>query len=113
MILSPKSSQDTVWITKVIEVNRVDPVNESVDSYKHIVAPAIIHLAGHFLAKNEKTSTLKSTMFKLSTDITYFFKESIVFPYVNIQEGKKGLTLSMTDYADILYHIEYSAFAHL
>ena len=112
-VAAPKESADTVWLIKVVEVNRVDLEKESQDSYQHKIAPGVMHLSGHFLEKSDKASTMKVTVYKLSQNITYFFKESIVFPYVNIYEGKRGLTLSMTDYADILYHIENSAYSHL
>ena len=50
----------------------------------------------------------------LSKKRTYFFKEKILYPCVNIKEEETcGLTLDMADYADILYHIENNGYAHL
>ena len=92
---------DSVWIIKVIEVDRVDLQKESEDSYQHKIAPGVLHLSGHFLEKDTTASTMKLSVYKLSQKTTYFFSESIIFPYVNIYEGKRGLTLSMGDYADI------------
>lgn len=107
------SSIDTVWFIKVKEVNRIDHDNISVDSFGFKIAPSIMHLSGYFLEKDEKKTTRKENVYKLSKKETYFFKESIVYPYVNILEEKKGLTLNIEDYTDILYHIEANAFAHL
>ena len=68
-----------------------------------------MHLEGHFLEKDERFTTSKKLAFKLSKKVTYFYKESIVYPYVNIDKGKR-LTLDMTDYTDISYHIENNGY---
>ena len=112
-VAAPESSHDTVWIIKVAEVNRIRLQELSTDSYHHEIAAGIIHLSGHFLEKVEKRSSIKSNVFKLSEGITYFFKESIVYPYVNVEERENELTLSMQDYTDILYYIEKTVFSHL
>ena len=117
-VAAPKST-DTVWVVdpfwliKVTEVNRIDFENESVDSFGRKIAPKVMHLAGHFLERNQRISTSKNMGYNLSKNVTYFFKESILYPYVNVQEGKRGWMLDMTDYTDILYHIEQNGYAHL
>ena len=63
-----------------------------------------MHLKGHFLEKDERFTT--------SEKVTYFYKESIAYPYVNIDDGK-CLSLDMPDYTDILHHIENNDYAHL
>ena len=55
----------------------------------------------------------KKKGYYLSKKVTYFFRENLLYPYVNIKEGKRGLTLSMTDYTDILNYIEMTGYAHL
>ena len=107
------SSPDTVWLIKVNEINRIDHQNVSVDSFGFKVAANVMHLSGNFLEKDEKKSTKTENVYNLSKKDTFFFKESIVYPYVNIRECKKGLSLALKDYTDILYHIEANAFAHL
>ena len=67
----------------------------------------------NFLEKNERLTTSKKKGYYLSKKTTYFFNESILYPYVNIIEGKRGLTLDNTDYTDILLHIENNGYAHL
>ena len=104
---------DPFWIIKVTEVNRVDLVNPSVDSFGFQIQPKQLHLAGHFLEKNEQRTTMKKMGFDLSKKISFFFKESILYPYVNINEEKRGLSLEMTDYTDILYYVEKNGYAHL
>ena len=91
---------DPFWIIKVTEVNRIDEKGQ-------------VHLAGHFLEKNDRRTTAKKMVFDLSKKLSFFFKESILYPYVNIEEGKSGLALEMTDYTDILYYVENNGYAHL
>ena len=86
---------------------------DSYDSFGIKVPKKIIHLAGHFLEKNERLTTEKKKGYDLSKKVTYFFRENILYPRVNIQEGKRGLTLSMTDYTDILLYIEKTGYSHL
>ena len=117
-VAAPKSTDtvwvvDPFWIIKVTKVNRIDTDNESVDSYGFKIAPKVMHLEGNFLEKNERLTTSKKIGYDLSKKVTFFFKESILYPYVNITEGKRGLFLNMTDYTDILYHIENNGYAHL
>ena len=56
-----------------------------------------------------RLTTVKKKGYDLSKKVTYFFKESILYPYVNIMEGKRGLTLDITDYTDI----DNNGYAHL
>ena len=53
-VAAPKSSVDKVWFVKVIEVNRIDLENESLDGFGHTIAPKFMHLAEYFLEKDEK-----------------------------------------------------------
>ena len=87
----------------------------SKDDYNHEVPKGVIHLSGHFLEKDEKRSSLKSNVFKIASNKkTYFFMESIVYPYVNIEEGPgEYLSLSMQDYTEVLYYVEKNGFSHL
>ena len=76
------------------------------------IAPGIIYLAGHFLEKNKRLTTAEKHGYSLSKKKT-FYKESILYPYVNVMEGNRGLTIQMTDYTEIIYHIEKNRYAHL
>ena len=111
---APKFSTDTVWLIKVVEVNWVLVTETSKNDYDHEIAPGIMHLSGHFLECNDRLSTLKATIYNLSDKTTYLFKESILYPFLNIHEkDNKGISLSMQDYTDILYYIEKNGCSHL
>lgn len=108
-----KNSMDVVWFIEVEEVNRVVVVEKSIDDYQHEIAAGIKHNVGYFLERDARLSNLKATYFKRSSKKTYFFKESILYPCVNILETKKGLSLSMGDYTEVLNYIEEHGFTHL
>ena len=112
-VAAPKSSADTVWLIKVVEVNqRLE--EKCVDDYGHEIGSNMVHLSGHFLEQSEKRSTTKRSVYKESTKISFFYKESILYPYVNMQEQSNGyLCLNVEDYTDILYYIENNGFSHL
>ena len=112
-VAAPKKSIDTVWFIRVVEVNRVRETME-VDSYGHQIPAGMVHLSGHFLERDDRYSSKKATVFSISRETTYFYKESILYPFVNIQEdNNKRLSLSARDYTDILLFIENNGFSHL
>ena len=78
-----------------------------------MVPKKVIHLSGYFLEKDERLTTEKKKGYYLSKKVTYFFRENLLYPYVNMKEGKRGLTLNMTGYTDILNYIEMMGYAHL
>ena len=42
----------------------------------------------------------------VSKKVTYFYRENIVYPYVNIQETKKGLVLKNDELSEVIYHFQ-------
>ena len=84
-----ENSPDTLWFIKVTkEVEESDQNLE--DSWGNVVLVGQMHLRGYFLER--EYSTAKGHLFKLNTKReTFLFKESIVYPFVNVEEQKKGL----------------------
>ena len=52
-------------------------------------------MKGCFLEK--VTDLTNSQIFKISRKVTLFYKESVLYPYVNFTEMKEGLILSNTE----------------
>ena len=52
-------------------------------------------------------------IFKLNKEVTYLYKDSVVFPSVNITKGKKGLMLKNGDYTNILVYIEQQGLVYV
>ena len=111
-VAAPKTSTDTIWFLKFVETNKMS-VEKVVDDYQHEIFPGMVYNVGHFFEKNEKCSTYKKTVYHLAEKFTFFYKENILYPYVNLQDGKTGPFLSMEDYTDIIYYIENNGFSHL
>ena len=58
---------------------------ESVDRFGLKIPAKMMHLAGYFLEKNARHTTGKKMAFDLSSKVTYFHKDVILNPYVNIK----------------------------
>ena len=58
-------------------------------------------------------STKKGLLFKEESKKTYFFKESIVYPFVQFSTLKMELYLTNNDFADILAFVEQTGMASL
>ena len=53
--------------------------------------------------KERVKTTKRSQIFEISTKFTYFYSESVVYPFVNINETGKGHALDNKDLTDILH----------
>ena len=109
-VAAPEKDIDTVWFIKVPETGcqNTEPVS---DDYNHVIPAGMLYMAGNFL---ERMSSSKSgTLFKLSKKVTFFYNETVVFPYVEMEEGKRSLILQNKQYMDTILHLEETGFAHL
>ena len=102
---------DALWYVKVLEVNQCSDKNE-VDGYCNEIPKGVTYFVGNFLVRDHRGK--RCTYFNLETDKkTYFYKESVLYPFVNILEEKNKLLLKDEDYTDILMYVEQSGFTHL
>jgi hypothetical protein len=103
-VAADNTSNDTIWIIKVIEANRCSTENE-MDDYNNVIPKGTVFFTGHFL-EHVMIGT-RCMIYKLIKDkTTHFYKESVVFPFVNIKDERKGLVLNDEDYTDILMYVE-------
>ena len=109
-VAAPPKSIDTIWLVHVNETNCVS-LEVNIDDYGNKIPPGITFSKGSFYECS--CSTKEGTVFKLSKKNTFFYKESVVFPYVELQPSKKGYVLSNGVYADIICHIQETVCAHL
>ena len=108
-VAAPPKSIDTIWLVHVNETNCVS-LKVNIDDYGNKIPPGIT-FKGSFYERS--CSTKEGTVFKLSKKNTFFYKESVVFPYVELQPSKKGYVLSNGVYADIICHMQETGCAHL
>ena len=104
------TSNDNIWFAKVRKINLCS-TREEVDDYGNSIPAGTIYFCGNFLERD--TVGMKSVTYKLSHKTTYFYKESVIFPYVNFDEGKKGCVFTNEDYTDILVYIEHNGLIHV
>ena len=86
-VANEKASQDSVWFIKITDNNCVE--KEIVfDLYHNSIIPEDRFLKGHFLERSDIGKDY--TLFKVSKLETYFYRETILYPFVPLQESKKG-----------------------
>ena len=110
-IAADKKSIDTIWFIKVIEAECVNDDEDEHDAYGHSVPKGVAFMKGNFLEKIQDSTN--GQIFKLPKKITFFYKESVLYPYVNFKETKKGLVLSSSEYTDIIHYVENNNYCHI
>ena len=109
-VAAGSNSIDTVWFMKVI-VNDCLSDGSCVDDYRSAVGQGVRYLKGHFLEKIDEKDDHK--LYKLSTKQTLLYKESVVYPYINFQETKKGFALKNSDLMEIIQFVEANNYCHI
>ena len=97
------ASQDVVWLIQISESKCISEQPET-DSYGNTIIPGAHYLKGVFFEKlyNQEDHAL----FKLSKEVTFFYRETIIYPFVYLEGTKKGFKLMNSDYSDIIRYAE-------
>ena len=102
-IAADTKSIDTVWFVKI--VCEQDAEEDVVDDYGFRVALGQRYLKGHYVEQSKCTN--KGREFKVAhKKVTYFFKESVVYPFVQFELLNNIYFLSNNNLVDILYYVE-------
>ena len=101
-VAADELSPDSNWFIKFVQKKFVSNENVTTD-YGHTIPAGFEYTKGHFL---ERVKTKSSEIFKISSKFTYFYNESVVYPFVNINETDKGHVLENKDLTDILHFTE-------
>ena len=70
------------------------------DVYNHKIAAWVNSLKAHFFKKENELCSTK--VLDHSSNTIYFYSKSILHPYVNLLQSKKGFILKNTDFIDII-----------
>ena len=87
------------------------------DSYTHEVSNGQDYIWGHYLEK--ETHERKGVLYFVDTSkYVYFFRENIVYPFVNMEEkrsrnGKEMLYLDNGDFCEVVAYVEATKMAML
>ena len=100
-VKAERQSKDEFWI---IKINKNDCVGETetLDDYGWQIIEGLRYLTGNFLER--KFSERKYVMYSLSQQETFFYKESVFYPFVHVQETKQGLKITNEHLSDIIAH---------
>ena len=101
-VRSSKSSSDTFWLVKIKD--SFEALIPMTDDYSNIVPAGHQYIEGKFLEKCETAK--KGDYYKLQNKETYLYKESVVYPFVQLKESKKGLFLSNEERVVVLNYVE-------
>ena len=95
-------TNDSVWFIKVKDIFFAKVA--VTDDYDHTIPAGSDYIQGQFMEKID--SNAKGDIYKLTKKKTYFYKETVVSPYVQFTTTKKGFLLVMAEYVDVLNLVE-------
>ena len=107
-VAADDNSLDPMWFIKVLKVECCGNGKYG-DDYGNIIPVGVNFIKGHFMEKSVFSNSKYQT-YKLSRKVTLFYKESVVYPYVNSEQNKKGFILKMDEYAEILNFVERNSY---
>jgi len=100
-IAAERKSPDLVWFLSIQSEN----VGGKNDSYGHRVSEGQPNLIGHYL---EKSGTVKGGVkFKKVVKEVFFYKESVVYTFVNYRVKSDYFIISHMEYVDIINYVEH------
>ena len=105
------TAREPVWFIQVIGEVLSDA--EMIDDYQHVIPPGISCLEGRYLEQHgENRSNL---VFKMNKNKVYFYKECVVYPFVNYHTIKDGTVFHIlkADYTDILMYVDHYGFSQI
>ena len=109
-VAADEKSIDTIWFIRVSGNECIGCDNEK-DDYGNVVPYGESFFKGHFLELVVEKSSHR--VYKQSKKITFFYKESVIYPYVNMAETEKGYILKNVDLMDIINFAEANNYCHL
>ena len=80
------------------------------DDYGQTIRAGHEHIHSHFLGI---VNTFTGHYFKLSKKFTFFYNESVVYPFVQLTETKKGFQISDIDFIETLQYVEETGLSSL
>ena len=110
VIAVDNKSTNTVWFVQIIR--ELDSPENVIDDYGHTASAGQKYMLGYLLEQehDQITKTKYKLMYKKKTN---FYRESIVYPFVNISEINGHYIISSRDFVDIVNYVEHYALTTL
>ena len=81
------------------------------DDYSNKIAIGQQYIKGDFLEKHEPVT--KGYYYKLKKKKTFFFHKSVVYPFVQFKQAKKGLFVTNEEHVEVLNYVERTGYSCL
>ena len=109
-IVADHNSADTVWFVLILDSDCCDENNPVTDAYGHTVPTGQLYNQCYYLEKHNELR--KGVVYKVNKKNGYIYKESIVYPVVNMEVNHNGVADSYyfknSEYVEILYYVEHT-----
>lgn len=102
-LAAEKKSPDTVWFVEIEE--EAIAANDLIDDYGVTVPEGNRYLRGSYLEK--ESDNKRELKFKKMKKTTFFYPESVVYPYVNVTKKKELYIISREDFFDIITYVQH------
>ena len=103
------NTSDTVWFISVTKQSEATKI--AIDDYGFAVQPGQHYVEGHFIELTKTSS--KGRFYTPASKVAFFFKESVVYPFVQLSNVRGKLFMNNNDYAEILYFVEQTGMVSL
>ena len=111
-MLQTAKSIDNIWFIQFKECVTNDTPT---DDYGHTIPAGVNFLCGYFLEREYKS--IHATLHKISKKKTFFYKESVLCRFVQVEPTKKGVHVTnielaniSIELANISYYLEENGF---
>ena len=102
-LAAEKKSTNTFYLIKVSRKNGAKQYDDA-DDYGKMITRGHKHLEGHFFEK----ICGSDRRYKLSKKTSFFYRESVVYAFIQMEETKKGYKLSDEEFIQIMQFLEES-----
>lgn len=96
-VAADTKSIDSIWFIQFKQ--KLSSDIPATNDYGHIIPPGVNFFCGHFLER-ESCST-HAILFKISKKKTYFYKESVLYPFVEVETTKRGIQITNVELSNI------------
>ena len=104
IIAASPNSSDTVWFLRIQDLCIAE--TSSQDDYGNVVVAGQSYIIGNFLERSRSNS--KWHYFKVDNKISYFYHESIVYPFAQFTEKKHEFFVENSEYFEIIHFVEHT-----
>ena len=104
------NSRDTVWFVEIVK-SKCEMDVYLIDDYGHTAKAGMKFVVRHFLEL--QYTTKKYHVYNVSKKNTFMYKESVLYPFVNVSVTKIGIVIANEEFTEIFSYIQINGFSPL